>query len=137
MKIYSEISLRNFNFWCGAKDRVCDLTDEQLDEVEEILEDLYPEGMSETEVNDLFWFDFETIKEWLGLPIMEESELDAWWKDFDDQLKSDVVDFYLNEDDDELESNETSCFNTWTAKMHEYWSELSYEEKWEIYKDNE
>ena len=121
----------------AQNDRVCDLTPEQLDEVEEILEDLYPEGLSETEVNDLFWFEFETIKEWLGLPKMEESELDAWWRDFDDQLKSDVVDFYLNEDDDELESNETSCRNTWSAKTQEYWSELSYDEKWKVYEDNE
>lgn len=137
MKIHSEISLRNFEFWSGAKDRVCDLTPEQLDEVEDILEDLYPEGMSDTEVNDLFWHDFETISEWLGLPTMTERELDAWWRDFDDQLKSDVVDFYLNEDDDELEYNETSCRNTWASGMYDYWSELSYDEKWEVYKDNE
>lgn len=137
MKIHSEISLRNFEFWGGAKDRVCDLTPDQLDELEGILEDLYPGGMSDTKVNDLFWFEFETIKEWLGLPTMEESELDAWWKNLDDQLKSDVVDFYLNEDDDELEYNETSCRNTWSSGMQDYWSGLSYDEKLEVYMDNE
>ena len=67
MKIYSEKSLRNFEFWSGAKENVNELTGAQLDEVETILEDLYPEGMDETQINDLFWFDFDTIKEWLGI----------------------------------------------------------------------
>ena len=74
MKIYSEKSLRNFEFWSGAKENVNELTSAQLDEVETILEDLYPEGMSETQINDLFWFDFDTIKEWLGITDEEEAE---------------------------------------------------------------
>ena len=72
MKIYSEKSLCNFNFWSGAKDNALKLTLELLDEVESMLEDIYPDGMSETELNDLFWFDFEQICDWLG--IEEEKE---------------------------------------------------------------
>ena len=72
MKLYSEKSLCNFNFWSGAKDNALKLTLEQLDEVESMLEDIYPDGMSETELNDLFWFDFEQICDWLG--IEEEKE---------------------------------------------------------------
>ena len=72
MKIYSEQSLRNFDFWSGAKSRVKYLTDEQLDTIESMLEELYPEGMSETEVNDLFWFDEDTIAEWLGYNNFDE-----------------------------------------------------------------
>lgn len=74
MKIYSEKSLRNFEFWSGAKENASELTSVQLDEVENILEDMYPEGMGETEINDLFWFDFDTIKEWLGITDEEEDE---------------------------------------------------------------
>ena len=74
MKIYSEKSLRNFEFWSGAKENANELTGAQLDEVETILEDLYPEGMDETQINDLFWFDFDTIKEWLGITDEEEAE---------------------------------------------------------------
>lgn len=73
MKIYKEESLRNFEFWSGAKDNANELTIVQLDEVESILEDLYPEGMDETQINDLFWFDFDTIKKWLGITD-EEAE---------------------------------------------------------------
>ena len=74
MKIYSEKSLRNFEFWSGAKENANELTGAQLDEVENILEDMYPDGMSETEINDLFWFEFGTIKEWLGITDEEDEE---------------------------------------------------------------
>ena len=74
MKIYSEKSLRNFEFWSGAKENANELTSVQLDEVESILEEMYPEGMDETEINDLFWFDFDTIKEWLGITDKEDEE---------------------------------------------------------------
>ena len=74
MKIYSEKSLRNFEFWSGAKENANELTSAQLDEVETILEDLYPEGMEETQINDLFRFDFDTIKEWLNITEEEEAE---------------------------------------------------------------
>ena len=74
MKIYSEKSLRNFEFWSGAKENANELTGAQLDEVETILEDLYPEGMDETQINDLFWFEFDTIKEWLNITDEEEAE---------------------------------------------------------------
>ena len=72
MKLYSEKSLSYFNFWSGAKDNASELTDSQLDTIESILEDIYPDGMDETSVNDLFWFEFDTVKEWLGMTEEEE-----------------------------------------------------------------
>jgi hypothetical protein len=66
MKLHKEESLSNFKFWSGAKDRASKLTSEELDQIEATLEDHYPDGMSETELNDLFWFDFETVLEWIG-----------------------------------------------------------------------
>lgn len=74
MKYYVEESLSNFKFWSGAKENANSLTSVQLDEVETILEDLYPEGMSDTQINDLFWFEFDTVKEWLGIEEEEEEE---------------------------------------------------------------
>ena len=64
MKIYSETSLRNFEFWSGAVSRAEVLTYDQMNQVEAILEDLYPDGIEDTEINDLFWFDEDTIAEW-------------------------------------------------------------------------
>ena len=72
MKIYKEESLRNFEVWSCAKDRAARLTYDQLDQLERILEDQYPEGMSETEINDLFWFDFDIVCEWLDIPGEDE-----------------------------------------------------------------
>ncbi len=66
MKLYKEESLINFDFWSGAKGTANYLTNDELDTIEEILEELYPEGMDETELNDFFWFEDNTIAEWLG-----------------------------------------------------------------------
>lgn len=71
MKIYEEKSLRNFEFWSGAKDTVKYLTDDELDTIESILEDAYPDGMEDTAINDLFWFEDDTIAEWLGYEDFE------------------------------------------------------------------
>lgn len=67
MKIYSEKSLSNFEFWSGAVESANELTNEQFDELESQLEQLYPDGVDETFINDLFWHDFDTVKEWLGI----------------------------------------------------------------------
>jgi hypothetical protein len=72
MKIYKEIPLTEFEFWAGAKDTVKHLTEEELDQIEEILEEIYPEGLSETDINDLFWFEDELIAEWLGYENFDE-----------------------------------------------------------------
>ena len=72
MKIYTEESLKNFEFWSGAKDTVKYLTDDELDTIEKILEDIYPEGMSETQINDIFWFENDWIAEILGYNDFEE-----------------------------------------------------------------
>ena len=65
MKIYKEESLRNFEFWSGAKDFAEKLTDDELDTIEMNLKDVYPDGIDETGLNDLFWFD----REWLCVLI--------------------------------------------------------------------
>lgn len=68
MKIISEKELRGFDFWSGAKDNAKLLTFKELDMIEEQLEDIKgEEGYTATEINDMFWFDFEYILEMLGL----------------------------------------------------------------------
>ena len=72
MKVYRDESLTEFEFWSGAKDTAMYLTDDEMDTIENILEELYPEGMSETELNDLFWFEDDLIAEWLGYDSFDE-----------------------------------------------------------------
>ena len=71
MKIYEEKSLRDFEFWGQAQKNVELLTERQLDEVEQILEDSYPDGIDATDLNDLFAYDFDTVCEWLGTTYEE------------------------------------------------------------------
>lgn len=66
MKIIHEDTIATFHFWSGAEDRAKLLTYEEKLQVEEMLEDLYPDGIDATQLNDLFWFDFEWIAELLG-----------------------------------------------------------------------
>lgn len=72
MKIYSENSLRNFDFWSGAWNTVEYLTGEELDTIEYILEDMYPDGIEDTAINDIFWFEEDWIAEMLGYSSFEE-----------------------------------------------------------------
>ena len=65
MTIKTETTLKNFDFWSGAKDTVKYLTESELETIESYLEELYPEGMTDTELNDFMWFDDDTIAEWL------------------------------------------------------------------------
>ena len=66
MTYIKEESLTNFKFWSGAKDRAKLLTYSELEQLNELLPDLFTETPTETAINDLFWFDFETICEMLG-----------------------------------------------------------------------
>ena len=67
MKIYSEKSLQDFNFWSGADDNAAKLTGEELNEIECFFETEYPDGIDETHLNDLFRFEFEWICSLAGL----------------------------------------------------------------------
>ncbi len=72
MKIYSDVPLTEFEFWAGGKDTVEELTNIELETIEQILEHIYPEGLSEGELNDIFWFERDLIAEWLGYETFEE-----------------------------------------------------------------
>ena len=74
MTIKTEQSLRNFEFWSGAKANTEMMTAEELDSVENELEAMYPEGMTDTEINDLFWFDFEYVCDLIGLEYDAEKD---------------------------------------------------------------
>lgn len=76
MKIYKEISLKDFDFWSGAIDTIKLLNDDDLLNIELTLEELYPEGLDETEVNDIFWFERDMISQWLGYQDWEDLEED-------------------------------------------------------------
>lgn len=69
MKVYEDIDAQEFRdrAWSGAADTLEDLTDDQIETIFQYLEETEgEEGMSLTSLNDFFWFERDTIAEWLG-----------------------------------------------------------------------
>ena len=75
MTMTIEKKLRDFHFWSGAATNAAKLTYEELDQLEEKIEtwreDDDVEPYTVTEINDMMWFQFEDICEWLGLDYEE------------------------------------------------------------------
>ena len=74
MRVYADMSLASFQFWAGAKNNADRLTYEELEQVDYMLDDIYPNGVEDTFINDLFWFDFNIVCEWLGYVYNEEDD---------------------------------------------------------------
>ena len=67
--------LADYQPWSGAVDTWEKITDAGLvDELDSILEDIYPDGLTETELNDILWFEPEWVLEALGLQEEETDE---------------------------------------------------------------
>ena len=65
-----DLDLVNFRFWSGAEQH--EFTYSELKEIEFCLEDLYHQKPpTETEINDLFWFEEEFLCESIGLDFEE------------------------------------------------------------------
>lgn len=75
MKIYKDYYVRDFNFWSGAKDNVKYLTEDDFNVIELELEEMCPDGVEETDLNDLFRFGMDEVSKILG------------YDDFDDLKK--------------------------------------------------
>ena len=72
MKIWSDDSIRNFNFWSGARDTVNDLTWKDFDILEPLIEEMFGDEVEDVDLNDFFWFERDTIASWLGYEDYEE-----------------------------------------------------------------
>jgi hypothetical protein len=75
MKLHSETSIRSFDAWSGAKetkDRI--LSEGKENQFDNLIDELYPDGLSETHLNDILWFESEWVYEMLGIKEEEEEE---------------------------------------------------------------
>lgn len=98
MKYIVEESLRNFKFWSGGKDRADNCSPDELDSIEEFLEEIEPaDGWTDGAINDIFWFDFDTLAQHLGYKDEEDFDRqhDPDYLD-DDQLEEYVKDWFVN-----------------------------------------
>ena len=105
MTITYELDLNSFQAWSGAKDTLDRVQREgKCAELENILEELYPDGMTETQLNDLLWFDSESVYEWLG--IRSEEQIEKEIKEAEEELAEVQSNLEDDLDDDELTTEE-------------------------------
>lgn len=105
MTITYELDLNSFQAWSGAKDTLDRIQREgKCGLLEQILEDTYPDGMTETELNDLLWFDSESVYEWLG--IRSEEQIEKEIKEAEEELAEIQSNLEDDLDDDELTTEE-------------------------------
>lgn len=75
MLVTREISIKDFEAWSGAVstwDRI--IEENKEDEFDSMIEELYPDGIDETDLNDLLWFESDWIYEALGISSEDEEE---------------------------------------------------------------
>lgn len=66
MKLYT--SLIYYQPWSGARETYALINmNNKLDELDNLITGLYPEGLSMTEFNDILWFESEWVLEQLGI----------------------------------------------------------------------
>jgi len=71
MKVYNDnLTLLNFNVWSGAVETKETIINEgKAEQFDNLIEELYPNGLTDTQLNDLLWFEEEWIFEMLGIEI--------------------------------------------------------------------
>ena len=70
MKITTNTTLENFDAWSGAKDtKETILNEDKGADFDMLIDELYPDGMTETELNDLLWFEDKFLFQNLGIEI--------------------------------------------------------------------
>jgi len=68
MKIYQEQSLRTFEGWGKAIKTIDRIIEEKMEyEFEDLIEELYPDGIEETKLNDILAHDSDWVFEQLGI----------------------------------------------------------------------
>lgn len=105
--------------WSGGRDTLDDLTDEQIDTILEILASS-GEEYSLTDLNDFFWFERDTIAEWLG------------YSDYDDLMNGGLdVDGLRKDNGHYFDNVTTDCMKHTTTtiplKLHYYEYDKDYE----------
>jgi len=96
-KIY--ISLSDYRPWSGAVDTFDKIRKEdKMDELDAFIEETYPDGLTDTELNDLLWFEPEYVFDSLGIDYDEDEDEED--EDEDDEIELDF------EEEDEEETDE-------------------------------
>ena len=118
MTITYELDLNSFQAWSGAKDTLERIQREgKCAELENVLEELYPDGMTETELNDLLWFEPETVYEWLG--IRSEGQIEKEIEEAEAELEEKLSDLEFDLDDDLTEEERKDIIESYQPEIDE------------------
>ena len=118
MTITYELDLNRFEAWSGAKETLERIQKEgKCAELENVLEELYPDGMTETELNDLLWFDSETVYEWLG--IRSEGQIEKEIEEAEADLEEKMSDLEFDLDDDLTEEERKDIIESYQPEIDE------------------
>jgi hypothetical protein len=75
MKVVSELKLVNFDAWSGAVETKQRIIEEgKAEEFDDLIEELYPDGLTDTQLNDILWFEEDWVFETLGIQDEDEEE---------------------------------------------------------------
>ena len=72
MKVFVDITLEQFDAWQGGKhtkERI--ISEDKQSDFEFLIDELYPDGLEDTQLNDLLRFDSDYIYESLGMELEE------------------------------------------------------------------
>ena len=74
MRVYNDnLTLVNFDAWSGAVEtKEIIINEGKAEQFDSLIDELYPEGLTDTQLNDLLWFEEDWLFEMLGIEIDEE-----------------------------------------------------------------
>ena len=146
MKITQDISLYNFEAWSGAKEtKEIILNNNKESEFEYLIEELYPEGITDTQLNDLLWFDSEQIYESLGI-----NESDSDFTDDEERIEyinneldnaTDIMDTIQDFNEEDYNIYSVDYEELYTC-LEDYFEEQEYKDEiddtiWNLFGDNQ
>ena len=68
MKVYKDMSIMDFDAWSGAVDTKKKIVEAGKEEAfDELIEEIFPDGIDETKLNDILWFESEWVYDAVGL----------------------------------------------------------------------
>ena len=118
MTITYELDLNSFQAWSGAVDTLERIQREcKCGLLEQLLDDIYPDGMTETELNDLLWFEPETVYEWIG--IRSEAQIEKEIEEAEAELEEKLSDLEFDLDDDLTEEERKDIIETYQPEIDE------------------
>jgi len=130
MIVHYDLSLEHFQAWSGGKDTLNDLSPDDCKRLEQHLTELYPDGMTDSQLNDFLWFERDMIADLLGYrnaDAMFSHDPDSWEEHYTDLLqdrfceKQDLVEEFVDDEcDDGMDDDEViEKFKEWLKEREE------------------